>query len=283
MRPDNQARNIREKIVNKSKGNPTPVYTKFEEKCSKELVKQDLVDLAAGTLSAIRVRGFFSKELCAEVMENLQTVELGEYDQQVVSPRIAKLGPSAFDYYIDGGIGDEYWEHRDQSDEVRSALAKGIDPLVLAMEKISLCWGSDVRKSSINGRRLFAGMIREINEGARIHFDEIERELPNGLDDTPVAQLAFNCHLEMPKKGGEATIFRRRWMPQDEDNRDGYGYPYDLVKDQPYTSVRAEVGDAVIFDPRNYHRVETNKSPGRRVTLSFFMGLTADGILEIWS
>lgn len=38
-------------------------------------------------------------------------------------------------------------------------------------------------------------MIREINEGARIHFDEIERELPNGLDDTPVAQLAFNCHL----------------------------------------------------------------------------------------
>lgn len=269
--------------MNESKGSPTPVFTKFGERCSEELVKQDLVDLAAGTLSAIRVKGFFSKKLCTEIMENLQTVELGEYDQQVVSPRIAKLGPAAFDYYIDGGIGEEYWDHRDQSNEVRSALAKEIDPLFLAMEKISDCWGADVRKASIDGRPLFSGMIREINEGARIHFDEIERELPNGLDDTPVVQLAFNCHLEMPEKGGEATVFRRRWMPHDEDNRDGYGYSYDLVKDQPYVSVRAEVGDAVIFDPRNYHRVEPNKSRGRRVTLSFFIGLTADGMLEIWS
>ena len=76
--------------MNESNGNPTPLFTKFGEKCSEELVKQDLVDLAAGTLSAIRVEGFFSKKLCTEIMENLQTVELGEYDQQVVSPRIAK-------------------------------------------------------------------------------------------------------------------------------------------------------------------------------------------------
>ena len=88
-------------------------------------------------------------------------------------------------------------------------MAKEIEPLVLAMEKISVCWGSDVRKASIGGRPLFAGMIREINEGARIHFDEIEREFPDGLDDTPVVQLAFNCHLEMPGKGGEATVLER--------------------------------------------------------------------------
>ncbi|WP_049167531.1 hypothetical protein [Corynebacterium propinquum] len=269
--------------LNTSKGSPTPVFTKFGGKCSEELVKQDLVDLAAGTLSSIRVKSFFSKELCTEIMENLQTVELGEYDQQVVSPRIAKLGPAAFDYYIDGGLGEEYWDHRDQSNEVRSALVKEIDPLDQVMEKIGLCWGSEVRKASIGGRHLFSGMIREINDGARIHFDEIERELPNGLDDTPIVQLAFNCHLDMPERGGEATVFRRRWMPHDEDNRDGYGYSYDLVKDEPYISVRAEVGDAVIFDPRNYHRVEPNKSQGRRVTLSFFIGLTADGMLEIWS
>lgn len=272
-----------ERKLNTSKGSPTPVFTKFGGKCSGELVKQDLVDLAAGTLSSIRVKSFFSKELCTEIMENLQTVELGEYDQQVVSPRIAKLGPAAFDYYIDGGLGEEYWDHRDQSNEVRSALVKEIDPLDQAVEKIGLCWGSEVRKASISGRHLFSGMIREINDGARIHFDEIERELPNGLDDTPIVQLAFNCHLHMPERGGEATVFRRRWMPLDEDNRDGYGYSYDLVKDEPYISVRAEVGDAVIFDPRNYHRVEPNKSQGRRVTLSFFIGLTADGMLEIWS
>lgn len=269
--------------MNESKGMPTPVFTKFGEKCSEQLVKQDLVDLAAGTLSAIKVTDFFSNELCAEIMENLQLVDLGEYDQQVVSPRIAKLGPAAFDYYIDGGIGEQYWEHRDQSDRVRSVLAHGVDPLILAMEKIGHCWGSEVKKASIGGKPLFAGMIREINEGARIHFDEIERELPDGLDDTAVVQLAFNCHLEMPEKGGEATIFRRRWMPDDEDNRDGYGYSYELVRDQPYTSVRAEVGDAVLFDPRHYHRVEPNRGRGRRVTLSFFIGLTADGMLEIWS
>lgn len=269
--------------VEQSSGTPTPVYTLFESKTIEEPTVRDLASLAAGTIAAIRVPGFFPVETCGEIMEALQVVELGSYDEQVVVPRIAKLGPAVYDYYIDRGIAEQYWEHGRQSDRARTKVMGGGDPLDLAMEKVGAIFGAHVARATIGGRPLFAGMIREINRGARIHFDEVERELPGGLDDTPVAQIAFNCHLSMPQSGGEATIFRRRWVPSDEERRDGYGYQYSLVAKEPSVSVRAEAGDAVFFDSRNYHRVEPNKSSGRRVTLSFFIGLTARGEVRIWS
>lgn len=270
-------------MTSKSGGTPTPVLTLFESTTESSIKRQQLTELAAGTLAAIRVQNFFSKELCDEIMKKLETIEMGSYDEQVVSPRIAKLGPAVFDYYLDGGIGEDYWDHRDQSNITRSKLASTGDPLETARKKLLDAWGAPVENAAINNQELFAGMIREINHGARIHFDEVERELPGGLDDTPIAQLAFNCHLDMPETGGEATVFRRRWFPIDEEKRDGYGYSYELVQSQPSVSVRAEIGDAVFFDPRNYHRVEPNVTDGRRVTLSFFIGITSDGKMKIWS
>ena len=130
---------------------------------------------------------------------------------------------------------------------------------------------------------MFGGIIREINAGARMHFDEIVREMPGTLDELPIAQLAFNCHLSEPGRGGESVVFRRRWQPSDEEHRDGYGYDPALAAGRPRVEVRAGLGDAVFFDPRNYHLVRPLEGPGRRTTLSFFIGLTGRGSCIIWS
>ena len=44
-----------------------------------------------------------------------------------------------------------------------------------------------------------------------------------------------------------------------------------------------ETGDVIIFDPRNYHVVRPNSGDGRRVSLSFFLGVTGCGELVYWS
>lgn len=69
--------------------------------------------------------------------------------------------------------------------------------------------------------QLFAGMIRQINLGAKMHYDDVVNEFSGVLDPEPVAQMAFNCFLDAPTEGGESTVFRRRWRPSDQNNRDG--------------------------------------------------------------
>ena len=130
---------------------------------------------------------------------------------------------------------------------------------------------------------MFAGMIRETTGGMKMHWDEIARELPGTLDQPVIAQLGFNWYLSMPKAGGATHIFRRRWQPADEQFRDGYGYAEELAAEQPRVVVRPGTGDAVLFDPRNYHAVRGNEGPGRRVAISFFFGVTASGALQYWS
>ncbi|MGJ0120443.1 2OG-Fe(II) oxygenase [Williamsia sp. MIQD14] len=264
-----------------AEGVATPVHTLFEARTAPRLTYRDLVDLASGTTAVLRVRDFFPADYCSSLLDRLATCDMGSYDETVVRPRIAKLGPAAYDYYFDDGLSDDYWEHAAESHRTRRSLSDD-DPLDRATRSIRAAWPGGVTAATVDGRQLFAGMLREINQGARIHFDEVVREFPGVLDETPIIQLAFNCHLSMPETGGEATVYRRRWRPEDEGSREGYGYSSSVVDGEPTVSVLPAPGDAVLFDPRNYHRVESSTG-GRRVTLSFFLGITAVGRMIMWS
>jgi L-gamma-glutamyl-L-propargylglycine hydroxylase len=263
---------------------PTPTNLLFDCDTCEELDRKHFLRLSAGVCGAVKVRNFFHRGECATIMKNLETCTMGSYDEQLVRPRIPKLGPAAFDYYQTGGLNRSYWEHAAQSSAVRSSLLNDADPLGRAMSRIAKAWGSSVRPLTSNGHPMFAGMIREMTNGAGIHFDELVREFPGAPDEIPVAQLAFNCHLTMPEAGGELHIFRRRWKPEDEPSRgDSYWYPEDIFLGDRYISVLAEIGDAVFFDPRNYHRILPRRGKGRRVTFSFFLGLSGSGDLLVWS
>ncbi|MFD0853045.1 2OG-Fe(II) oxygenase, partial [Actinomadura adrarensis] len=153
----------------------------------------------------------------------------------------------------------------------------------LAIDTIREAWGGPVTAATSRGRAMFSGMIREIREGAKLHFDEITREFPGILDHTPASFLSINWYLSMPEKGGETSVYRHPWHPRDERFRDGYGYLEDVVAGDPVATVRPETGDALIFDTRNLHLVRPVAGQGRRVSLSFFLGITGSGALQLWS
>jgi hypothetical protein len=248
-----------------------------------QLRPEHITKVAANVLGAVRIRGFFTSAECADIMSGLEGCELGAYDEQFVQPRVAKLGPAAYDFYGGVGLTDEYWAAAQSAEQVRSTLLPGRDLMEMARSRLAAGWGGDIRIATSNGRRLFSGMIREINYGAKPHFDEVVREFPGVLDCEPVCQLAFNCYLAMPPASGESVVFRRRWTPADEEHRDTYGYAQSLLAGRPAAEVRAEQGDAVLFDCRNYHLVRPNSGGGRRVTLSFFIGLQPATWLQVWS
>ncbi|MER5770047.1 2OG-Fe(II)-dependent halogenase WelO5 family protein [Streptomyces sp. NPDC001985] len=260
----------------------TPVHTLFGLDVVDEMDAGRMSRVAAGVLGAVRVRNFFSPHECRTTVASLVQDAMGEYDQRLVGRRIAKLGPAVFDYYNSARVEPSYWEEAAAAARVRSRLLDGRDPLGLAGDRLAAAWQQEVTPATVGGAPLFAGMIREMYQGAGLHFDEVEREFPAGLDETPLSQLAFNCYLETPPDGGALTVFRRRWRPDDEHHRDGYWYRPEVVAGEPSLTVAPATGDAIVFDPRNYHMIEANRG-GRRVTLSFFIGFSRHGNLLLWS
>lgn len=263
--------------------NASPIYTLFDTVETDRLTEEHLLGIASGVLGMVHVRGFGAAEQCAEIMRSLDEHPLGQYDEKVVWPPVAKLGPAAYDFYGALELNDAYWEHADKARKIRRTLLHGTDPLDHAVDRLRLAWGAEVLPASSKGRPLFAGMAREIGAGMKMHFDEIVRELPGALDFQPISQIAFNWYVSTAEGGGDTAVYRRRWSPSDEAHRDGYGWFEEMVAAEPVASARPETGDVLLFDPRNYHVIRPNRGAGRRVSLSFFLGLSARGPLHYWS
>lgn len=157
------------------------------------------------------------------------------------------------------------------------------DPIAISLARLGSAWGAAVLPATIGGRAVFGGTLREINDGALIHYDDINRELLGGIfDQEVVAQLAFNVWVSVPAAGGATTVWRHRWEPADELDRTAYGYRPETVEDCQHISLTPELGDGLLFNPANFHAVDPNPG-GRRIAFAFFLGLTTTGQLIAWS
>ncbi len=253
----------------------------FDAETTDVLTQDHILRLAVGTVGAVLVKNFQADEV-ADIMRALDDVPLKSYDEQLIWPPILKLGPAAYDFYGAHDLEEGYWLHAERAVRARERLFRGSDPMDLAVDTIREAWGGPVVPATSRGRAMFAGMIREIHQGAKLHFDEITREFP-GSSTTPAGFLSINWYLSMPEEGGETSVYRHPWQPRDERFRDGYGYSEEVVVSDPVATARPETGDALLFDTRNLHLVRPIGGRGRRVSLSFFLGITGSGALQLWS
>ncbi|MGW5051375.1 2OG-Fe(II)-dependent halogenase WelO5 family protein [Actinokineospora sp. NPDC004072] len=257
-----------------------PLFTAVEAGGFSE---QHIASLVAGTAAAVRVPGFLDQQTCVEVMGALGGLPVGEYDPARVPNRVVRFGPALNDFRTaDGGLdAGRYWPAATAAKLAWERARLRPDPVAVALGKLGTAWGSAVTPATIDGREVFGGTVREINDGALIHCDEVVRELPHGFDQAVVAQLAFNLWVAAPESGGQTVIWRRRWQPEDDARRDAYGYRSTTVEGCQHVSLRPQVGDALLFNPVHLHAV--NPCKGRRVAFAFFLGLTTTGRLVVWS
>lgn len=263
--------------------NSSPIYTLFDAETTDTLTEDHILRLAVGVAGSVLVKNFLPRQDCDDIMRALGDAPLRSYDENLIYPPILKLGPAAYDFYGAHRFEPAYWEHAERAVRIRKELFHGSDPMDLAIGRLRQAWDGPVELARSESRPMFAGMIREIPHGAKLHFDEITREFPGILDRTPVSFLSLNWYLSMPETGGETAVFKHPWHPRDERHRDGYGYSERVVANDPVATARPETGDALIFDTRNLHLVRPLTGPGRRVSLSFFLGITGNGTLQIWS
>ena len=244
-----------------------------------------LTALITGTLAAIRVPNFLTTNGCSAALAAADALPQNDYDPERVPTRIARFGPALNDYrQADNTLdADRYWASAETARRTWTAAKLRPDPVAIALARLGAAWGQALAPATIGGRAVFGGTLREINNGALIHYDEVAREFPGGIfDQQIVAQLAFNLWIAAPEHGGETTVWRRRWQPADENLRDAYGYLPPVTYGAQQISLMPHTGDALIFNPTNFHAVAANPCQ-RRVAFAFFLALTSTGQLIYWS
>jgi hypothetical protein len=249
-----------------------------------ELRRQHLEELAAGLCGAVRVPGTLPRSRCLRFLSAFDAATMDQYDPERYGLPIGKFGPVLNEYISPAGLPADYWRASDAAEHYWGDLAGAGDIRQYCREYLRAAWGAEVEPAVIQDRPIYWGILREARAGTLIHWDEAARETrQTPMRQLPIAQLACNVFVSVPTGGGATSVWRHRWQPQDERHRFRFGYTQAAVDPYPCLQVTPSVGDAVFFDPRNFHRAEAASGRGRRVSLSFFLGVTATGALSIWS
>jgi len=243
-----------------------------------------VADLAAGRCAAIRVPDFLPQSKCEKILSALKSVQFDSYGTKRVYPPVMRFGVGVSDHRRDGAVADSYWDALDASREAWHSLGLPFDPFEVCRYGLGAHWPNSVAVGRRGGREMGSGVAREPNQGFVVHFDDASREFSdNLLDANLVAQFAFNLYLSVPEVGGETVVWRHRWNPGDEAFRlpGSYGYAEAVVGESESFELKPAVGEALLFNPRNFHAVRASHD-SRRVALGFSIGLSDTGELLTW-
>jgi hypothetical protein len=241
--------------------------------------------LADGELDAIRVPQLLDPAAYEATTQALAQIHFATYDRARVFPVVTRFGVSVNDHRRDRRVQDSYWPAVSRSRQAWAELHIDPDPFQACQDRLAAAWPAGVGVASRGGRGYSPGIIREIDAGLQVHFDDATLEFAENAFDAPlVAQFAFNLFLRVPAAGGELTIWRHRWHQEDEAHRipGGYGYHESVVAGVPRIELPPHANEAMIFDPRNFHTVRPGGA-GRRIALAFSIGILATGPLVVWA
>ncbi|MFJ8584648.1 proline hydroxylase [Streptomyces sp. NPDC093595] len=246
--------------------------------------RRHLARLAAGTAGAVQVDRFFGPTECEQALASIRSLPLQQYDTARVPLSAYRFGPQLNEFRTAGGGLDTeaYWHAVEKAERACADAGLAGDPVTPVLERLAAQCGIPLVRATIDGRPVFGGAVRAIENGTLVHCDELVREFPDGLFDQDVtAQLAFNLYASAPERGGETVVWRRRWHPDDESHRQDSGFKPSVVEGCQLIRFRPAVSTAMLFHPGNMHTVEPSHGP--RVTFSLFLGLTVPGELIYWS
>lgn len=191
---------------------------------------------------------------------------------------IAQAGYGALhrDQYFQAAIGA-----RSARDEV--VAKSGVDPLARAMERLRSDAGAEISIArEPDGREYFAGIVRRLNDGIRLHADTCRRTDSRWVIHQAVAQLSLNVFLTS-FEGGACLTYERLHEEADDATvpRGSYIYDRRLVAEARAARLEPQRGELLMINSRCYHEVEPARSD--RITYAAFVGLLPDGRFLVWA
>ncbi len=206
----------------------------------------DLHALLGGDLRALVLAPYLTWEICASVAAGFGHPPTYDVRRRgaVRGSACPLYGPTLAEHRVNGELSDRYWE--------RAVDAMLVDDAVPAVRDLRDCCRAQLAgvfatsvapATTVDGRELYWGVLRETHNGTPVHRNDVTEEFPSGILGGPVlAQLAFDLVLSDIPHGGETRIWARG---ADAPRPDGTGS----------VDVSPAKHAALIFDPRGYRCV----------------------------
>ena len=121
-----------------------------------------------------------------------------------------------------------------------------------------------------------------VNSGG--YGDHSNFEMPNYDVSQYKNQLSAILYLQIPKCGGELTIFDKIWCKEDECMRHPeFGYQSNIVHGVTKSNITPVAGNMIILNPKFYHRIESVHGSQNRVSIGFFFAEFSKNNLCAWA
>ena len=198
----------------------------------------------------------------------------------MIRTRISKLGPAQSEYTDCPG---DYFRARSEI-WTKPQNAPFLDAAGRILSSLAQALRLDLQVAQDAEHGAYAPCIVQSMRGETLalHFDYAPVDAAGWTIDRIKYQLAWNVYLVAPPQGGECAVYRRAWSPEDaQEQTQGYAHDPSKVAAVPRILHKIGLGDLVLFDSRNYHRVLA--TPGPRLSIGGFIGRNTDGTWSAWA
>lgn len=243
-------------------------------------ILQDLANLKYG---AVIIRGFYETQHCRRIVDRIeqnpeQFVTEKEYTNAEGSRiTLRYIGPGLGQYVNDM---EGFFRESRLADTKFDLLYEGLpDPRMMVREMLGrLLPGHQVIVAHDNGERYGDAVIRIMLDGdeSALHRDSAMNYFKGWMVSRFPTQFSSLVCFQMPESGGELSVFKRRWKPEDDEvTLEGTtGYSNSLVAGAEVCTVMPQEGDLYIFHPEVFHDIGRSFGARARINQGIFIAIS---------
>ncbi len=248
----------------------------------------DIIDLAEGRITSLRIPEYCPLELAQIVSERL--INHHRYGRYGNAPDIARVGMAFFET-VNGNeilLQRYYAEARPAIQDIRELCTPYLSPMDRLRLELQEIWPHGANLMNLDGRPMFVGLARVLEVGAEAlpHQDFLLSDAANyPAAHTLITQFGTNIYLQPSQEGGELELWEKKFSAKDyEKFRLPNSYGLDYAKLPPSRAlIKPDAGDLILFDATKVHAVRPAQG-SHRVTLSAFIGYSGRyQPLSFWS
>ena len=237
-------------------------------------------NLISGQIPAIIIPEIISKFDC----ENLcNKILLNQYITS--GPGISnKIGTSLSSHIYEKS---KYFSNSQKSNQlIQHIFANTKSPLLTMQKIIKNISQKQISTAMENSMSYSDAVIRIHQDGdsVQLHRDHSTFEMSEYSISNFGNQLSAILYLQSPIKGGELTIYQKKWNKLDEKMRlPDFGYSSELIKDTAQVSISPIVGTMVILNPKFFHQIKSVYGSKQRVSITFFFAESSKNHFYSWT
>ena len=236
-----------------------------------EITKTDFQSLIQGTIPAIIIKNFYSKNQCNEISQKIDSVQKADFNNS----KLEHIGPFLMAHAT---RKQEYFESAKKDKKKRQEIfSNETEPTARIFSIFRKLFPEYLISTAKESKNEFSPYIIRIHKKGKsipIHKDNVKYEGKEYSISKIDQQLSCVLHLQESETGGDVIIYKNQWEKKDEKYRNiDFGYMPNVVSKEYCKISNIKKGDLVIINPNYYHQVTKIMGETPRITLGMFLGI----------